>query len=213
MIKRVVLSAILIVTACVAMIAHASAETLKIVALGDSLTAGYGLGPELGFAVRLEDALKRKGWDVTVINAGVSGDTATGGADRADWSIPDDAAGVIVELGANDALRGVKPEVTLRALDRILARLNERKIPVLLAGMYAPRNMGPDYVKEFDAIYPALAKKYGVLLYPFFLEGVVGDRTLNQADGVHPTAEGVDLIVGSILPTVERFLRNLEGAR
>jgi acyl-CoA thioesterase-1 len=207
MIQRLVLAAILIVTATLG----ASAAPLKIVALGDSLTAGYGLGAQLGFAPRLERALKDKGWDVTVINAGVSGDTASAGAERADWSVPDDADGVILELGANDALRGVDPDVTRRSLDRILTRMAERRIPVLLAGMYAPRNLGPEYVKAFDAIYPALAEKHGVPLYPFFLEGVAGNRQLNLGDGVHPTAEGVDRIVAAMLPTVESFLKTLEA--
>ncbi len=184
-------------------------KTLKLVALGDSLSAGYNLPGSAAFPAVLEQALRKKGLSVEIVNAGVSGDTTQGGLERLDWSVPDGTDGVILELGANDALRGIDPAQTRQALDAIIARLKERKIPVMLVGMLAPRNLGEDYGKRFDAIYPELAQTYGLVLYPFFLEGIVGDRALNQADGLHPTAEGVHVIVRAILPTVERFIATL----
>jgi acyl-CoA thioesterase I len=184
----------------------AAARTLKLVALGDSLTAGYGLGPGEAFPDVLQKALRQKGLDVEIANAGVSGDTAGAGAERLDWSVPDGTDGVIVELGANDALRGIDPAQTRAALDRILTRLGERKIPVLLAGMLAPRNLGPDYAAAFDGMYPQLADKHGALLYPFFLDGVAGDKSLNLPDGIHPTKAGIARIVERMLPTVETFI-------
>ena len=159
----------------------------------------------------LEKLLKEKGWDVTIANAGVSGDTAAAGAARVDWSVPDGTDGVILELGANDALRGLDPATTTVELEKILDRLKARKIPVLIAGMYAPRNLGAAYYDRFDAIYPALARKYGAMLYPFFLDGVVGQARLNLQDGMHPTAEGVRLIASRMLPTVEDFLRRIQS--
>ena len=183
-----------------------TAAPLKIVALGNSLTAGYGLPAQAAFPARLQQALKAKGYNVNIINAGVSGDTASGGLDRLAWSVPQGTDGVILELGANDALRGVDPKVTEAALTKILDRLSKRRIPVLLAGMQSPRNMGADYVKAFDAIYPALASRYGVVFYPFFLAGVATDAKLNQADGMHPNAKGVDVIIGRILPSVEQLI-------
>jgi len=146
-------------------------------------------------------------------NAGVSGDTASGGRDRLDWSVPDGTEGVIVELGANDALRGIDPDVTRSALTEIVQRLKARKIPVMLCGMLAPPNYGADYAARFNSIYPDLAKKFDVPLYPFFLDGVAADAKLNQADGIHPTAQGVDIIVGNMMPTVEAFLRNISEQR
>jgi acyl-CoA thioesterase-1 len=189
----------------------ASAQTLgtkpvKMVVLGDSLSAGLGLSASAAFPARLQKALKTKGIEVDMINAGVSGDTASGGRDRLDWSVPDGTEAVILELGANDALRGIDPRVTRAALTDILTRLKARRIAVLLCGMLAPPNYGSDYSARFNAIYPELAKSFGVPLYPFFLEGVATEAKLNQADGLHPTAEGVDLIVKNILPTVEAFL-------
>jgi acyl-CoA thioesterase I len=169
----------------------------------DSLSAGYGVGPGESFPEQLEAALRARGHDVTVGNAGVSGDTASDGLARLEWSVPAEADIVIVELGANDALRGLDPAVTRRALSGILAKLKERGQTVLLAGMLAPRNMGTRYAEAFDSIYPDLAAQYDVPLYPFFLEGVVGQRSLNQPDGVHPTAEGTARIVERILPAVE----------
>lgn len=190
--------------------APASAKTLRLVALGDSLTAGYGLAPQDAFPNALERALKAKGWDITVANAGVSGDTAAQGAARVDWSVPDGTDGVILELGANDALRGLPPEAAKESLEKILTRLEARKIPVLIAGMYAPRSLGAAYYEKFDAIYPDLAKKYGAELYPFFLDGVAGQVKLNLEDGMHPTAEGIQAIVQRILPSVESFLRRIQ---
>lgn len=185
----------------------AEARQVKVVALGDSLSAGYQLGLSDAFPVVLEAALKAKGLDVVVENAGVSGDTASGGRERLDWSVPDDTDLVIVELGANDALRGIEPALTEQALEEIIARLKERKIGVLLAGMLAPRNNGPEFVAAFDAIYPRLAEKHGVPLYPFFLDGVQGRPDLNLEDGMHPNPKGVRAIVARILPTVEKLVR------
>ncbi len=192
----------------------ASAEPsapLKVAVLGDSLTAGYGLPADAAFPARLKKALTAKGIAVDMINAGVSGDTASGGRDRLDWSIPDGTRAVLVELGANDALRGIDPSVTRAALDDIISRLQQRGIAVMLCGMYAPRNLGPDYVGQFDAIYPDLAKAHGVPLYPFFLDGVAGEAKLTQPDGMHPTAAGVDVIVDRITPSVEAFLSRFAG--
>lgn len=186
---------------------------LKLAVLGDSLTAGYGLPLEASFPTRLQKALQDKGRKVDVLNAGVSGDTTTGGRDRLDWSIPDGTDAVIVELGANDALRGLDPAVTRSALEEIVKRLQSRKIAVMLAGMYAPPNYGADYAAKFDKIYPDLAKAYDVPLYPFFLDGVAADAKLNQADGMHPTAQGIDTIVERILPAVEAFLTNVAAQR
>lgn len=208
---RTFVAAAAAVLAFVLMIAApASAKTLRLVALGDSLTAGYQLPPQDAFPVALERALKAKGWDVTVANAGVSGDTAAQGAARVDWSVPDGTDGVILELGANDALRGLPPEGTRDSLDKIVARLQARKIPVLIAGMYAPRSLGAAYYEQFDAIYPDLARRYGAELYPFFLDGVAGEAKLNLQDGMHPSAEGIRIIVERILPSVESFLRRIQ---
>jgi acyl-CoA thioesterase-1 len=190
-----------------------SQTPLKLAILGDSLTAGYGLPASAAFPVRLEKALREKGLKVEVLNAGVSGDTASGGRDRLDWSIPDGTEAVIVELGANDALRGLDPAVTRAALEEIIKKLQARKIAVMLAGMYAPRNYGAEYAAKFDPIYPELAKAFDVPLYPFFLDGVAAEAKLNQPDGLHPTAEGIDIIVARILPAVEQFLRKVLDAR
>lgn len=189
--------------------AFAQSKPLKLVALGDSLTAGYNLPASAAFPTVLEKMLRDKGISVEIANAGVSGDTSQGGLERLDWSVPDGTDGVILELGANDALRGVDPALTERSLDAIVTGLKARGIPVLLAGMYAPRSNGPDYVARFDAIYPKLAEKHGLVLYPFFLDGIAGDRVLNQPDMLHPKAEGVRVIAQRILPTVERFLASL----
>jgi acyl-CoA thioesterase-1 len=182
----------------------------KIVVLGDSLSAGYGLPVEDAFPEKLGAALARSGVAATVANAGVSGDTASGGLERLDWSVPDGTDAVILELGANDMLRGVDPAVTRKALDAIIGRLQARHIAVLLCGMKAAPNLGADYVHEFDAIYPALASTHGVVFYPFFLEGVAADRSLNQPDGLHPNAAGVDVIVERILPKVEELVRRVK---
>ncbi len=191
----------------------ARARPIKIVVLGDSLSAGLGLSGSAAFPERLQKTLESKGIAVDIANAGVSGDTSSGGRDRLDWSVPDGTQAVILELGANDALRGTDPAVTRSALSDILTRLKARKIAVLLCGMVAPPNYGSDYSARFNAIYPDLAKSFGVPLYPFFLQGVAADARLNQADGMHPTAEGVDVIVTNILPTVEAFLGTINGQR
>jgi acyl-CoA thioesterase I len=184
---------------------------ISIVALGDSLTAGYGLRAGEAFPVRLQHALTARGYTVTVTNAGVSGDTVAGGLARLDFSVPDGTDGVILELGANDALRALDPAVTRTGLDEMLHRLKERRIPVLFCGMLAPRNLGADYDRSFDTIYPELASRYGAILYPFFLDGVVTDPKLNQADGLHPTAAGVDVIVERILPSVEELIARIRA--
>ena len=188
-------------------------KPIKMVVLGDSLSAGLGLSASSAFPARLQKSLEAKGIAVDMINAGVSGDTTSGGRDRLDWSVPEGTEAVILELGANDALRGIDPRVTRAALTDILTRLKARRIAVLLCGMVAPPNYGSDYSARFNAIYPELAKSFGVPLYPFFLEGVAAAARLNQADGLHPTAEGVDMIVKNILPTVEAFLGTISGQR
>ena len=191
----------------------AAERPITIVALGDSLTAGFGLPSEKSFPARLAQALRDKGTAVDVINAGVSGDTAADGAARLDWSVPEGTDAVILELGANDALRGIDPKLTRAALESILRQLNERHIAVLMAGMRAPRNMGAVYIAAFDAIFPELASAYGAAYYPFFLDGVATDRTLNQPDGLHPTAAGIDAIVMRMLPKVEELIGRVRDAR
>ncbi len=186
--------------------APAIAKPVEIVALGDSLTAGLGLPPGEAFPDQLQAALKARGHDVTVINAGVSGDTSTDGLARLEWSVPAEADIVIVELGANDALRGTDPQQTRKSLAGIVEKIKARGQTVLLAGMLAPRNLGGAYAAEFDRIYPDLAAEYGVTLYPFFLAGVAADRTLNQPDGMHPTAAGVAKIVSLMLPDIEKLV-------
>ncbi len=184
----------------------AEARTLKIVALGDSLTAGYLVRPGARFPEVLEKSLKAKGYDVTVINAGVSGETAEDGLARFDWSVPPDADALIVELGANDMLRGLPVAGAKHALSDILAKATQRGLPTLLTGMKAAPNLGPDYRSAFDQIYPDLAAQYHVDLYPFFLEGVAADPKLNNTDGLHPNPEGVKIIVANMLPAVEKLL-------
>jgi acyl-CoA thioesterase I len=179
---------------------------LRLVALGDSLTAGYGLPAEAAFPAALERALRARGHNVEVANAGVSGDTASGGLQRVDWSVPDGTDGVILELGANDMLRGLDPAITRQALEGIIQRLKARGIPVMLAGMYASRNLGPEYGARFEAVYRDLARTYDLVLYPFFLDGIAGQQALNLPDGMHPTAQGVERIVQGILPSVETFI-------
>ena len=191
--------------------AGAAAAPVTILALGDSLTAGLGVGPAEAFPVRLEAALQAKGHDVKVINAGVSGDTAADGAARLDWALAEPVNAVIVELGANDALRGLPVAQAEQALDRLLAALAAKKLPVLLAGMRAPPNMGPEYQAAFDGMYQRLAAKHGVLLYPFFVDGVAADPKLNQGDGMHPSPAGVDVIVARMLPSVEQLLGKAAG--
>ncbi|WP_295850217.1 arylesterase [Tardiphaga sp.] len=185
------------------------ARPIKLVVLGDSLSAGYGLAASSAFPVRLQAALKDKGIATDMINAGVSGDTTSGGLGRLDWSVPEGTEGVILELGANDALRGTDPKVPRAALTEIIQRLQKRNIAVLLCGMLAPPNYGADYAEKFNSIYPDLAREFNVPLYPFFLEGVAGNTSLALADGMHPTPEGVDVVVKNILPSVEAFVGSI----
>ncbi|CDX25947.1 multifunctional acyl-CoA thioesterase I and protease I and lysophospholipase L1 [Mesorhizobium sp. ORS 3324] len=194
---------LLFLTVCGA-VSSARAQTFSIVGFGDSLMAGFSLAPGQGFTDRLQAALKAKGLDVTVANAGVSGDTTSGGLARLDWSVPDGTRLVILELGANDMLRGVSPGIAEKNLDTMLAKLKQRGIPVLLAGMRAAPNLGADYQNTFDAIYPRLAAKYDAPLYPFFLDGVAGHPDLQLEDGLHPNPKGVDVMVERILPTVRK---------
>jgi acyl-CoA thioesterase-1 len=186
-----------------------SAEEKDIVVLGDSLVAGYGLAPGEGFPEQLSRLLKDKGIEANIINAGVSGDTTAGGLARLDWSIQAGTDAVIVELGANDALRGIAPAKTRENLELIIEKLQERNITVLLVGMKSPPNMGQQYVEEFDNIFPALAEKYGLLFYPFFLDGVAANPELNQSDGIHPTAEGITLIANGFLPIALKLIEEL----
>ncbi|HVY00339.1 MAG TPA: arylesterase [Pseudorhodoplanes sp.] len=203
--------------AAVAVVASLQAEglatdrPLKIVAFGDSLTAGLGLPAQDTFPARLEQTLKSRGLNVEIVNAGVSGDTASGGLSRLDWSVPPDADAAIVELGANDALRGIDPKITREALEGIVARLRARRIEVLLCGMKAPRNLGADYAAAFDPIYAEIAAKSNVLLYPFFLDGVAADPKFAQADGMHPNTMGVTRIVEAILPKVEELIARVRA--
>jgi acyl-CoA thioesterase I len=191
----------------------ASAEKpVKIVVLGDSLVAGYQIAASAAFPAQLERALRAKGLAVEVANAGVSGDTTTGGLARLDWSVPEGTDAVILELGANDMLRGIDPKIPLGALDEIVNRLKSRRVEVLLCGMQAAPNLGQDYARTFDSIYPDLAAKYGLLLYPFFLDGIVTDPKLNQHDGLHPTEAGVAVIVERILPKVEELLSRVRAS-
>ena len=182
-----------------------------IVAFGDSLTAGLGLPQDQSFPAQLEAALKERGTEATVVNAGVSGDTAAAGLARLDWSLPDNASAVIIELGANDALQGLPPEGTKQALTQIIEKVQAKDLPILLAGMEAPRNMGNDYVEQFRAIYIDLAARYHVLLYPFFLEGAAMNDGMTQGDGLHPNAKGVAAIVANILPKVEELLAEVKA--
>lgn len=188
-----------------------AAETFRVVAFGDSLTAGYMLPEAAAFPARLQKALAERGHDVKITNAGVSGDTTAAALQRLDWSIPDDTNAVIVQLGGNDALRGLSPDETRKNLDAILSKLKARGIDVLLAGMAAPRGLGKEYVAAFDPIYPELAAKHGVLLYPFFLDGIVEKAEYNLDDGMHPNAAGVGVIVDRILPTAEELLKRVQA--
>ena len=191
---------------CGGMTGSAFARPLKLVVLGDSLAAGYRLPRGEGFAGQLQWRLRKDGHNVKVINGSVSGDTTAAGLARLDWSVPKGTKAVIVELGANDALRGVSPAQTRKNLAAILSRLKKRRIHVLLAGMEAPRNMGALYVKQFGQLYGELAHQYKVSLYPFFLKGVALNRPLLQKDGLHPTSQGVTVLVRNIYPYVERLV-------
>ncbi|MBL6853396.1 MAG: arylesterase [Alphaproteobacteria bacterium] len=188
-------------------VAPAAAAPIKILALGTSLTQGYGVPPGQDFTAVLETQLRASHLDVKLINAGVSGDTSAGGLSRVDWSLADHPDAAIVELGSNDALRGQSPAQTEKNISAVLAKLTAAHVPVLLVGMKAPRNLGPKYAAQFDPIYPKLAKQYGTLLYPFMLDGVALNAKLNQADGIHPNPAGVKIIVGKMLPLVEQLVR------
>lgn len=209
--KKQIAAVMLLAILCGAGVVRAVEQRPPVViaVLGDSLSAGYGLKPEEAFPARLEAALAQKGYSVKMINAGVSGDTTAGGKARLEWVLQDNPAIVLVELGANDALRGLKPEEARANLDAILTALKARNIAVLLAGMKAPLNLGVEYSNAFNAIYPDLARKHDVALYPFFLDGVAAKRGLNQADGLHPTAEGVEAIARNIAPHVEALIKGL----
>jgi acyl-CoA thioesterase I len=186
--------------------AHAQSGPVKIAVLGDSLAAGYGVRPDQSFPVRLEAALKAAGRNVTVLNQGVSGDTTAGGLDRLDWMLADKPDVVLVELGANDALRGIDPKVTEKNLSAIVEKLKAQNVTVWLAGMLAPRNLGPDYVAAFDGLYKRIAEKYEVPLYPFILDGVAQDPALNQGDGIHPNPKGAQIVADRLLPFVTKNL-------
>ncbi len=203
MFKRPVLVLVVAVAAAYALIAPASADPVKIVGFGDSLMAGYQLAPGNSFPEKLESALREKGHDVVITNAGVSGDTTSGGLARLEWSVPDDTDLVILELGANDMLRGLSPEITRTNLNKMIASLDERGIDIVLAGMMAAPNLGPDYAAAFNPIYPDLAEKYDLPLYPFFLDGVAAQSALLLEDGMHPNAEGIDRMVERFLPLIE----------
>ncbi|WMS44177.1 arylesterase [Acuticoccus sp. MNP-M23] len=204
---RLVLTALLLLAG----LSAARAETVTLVALGDSLTAGFQLAPGAGFPAQLERALQAEGMDVSVVDAGVSGDTTSGGLARLDWSVGPDADAVIVELGGNDALRGLDPESTRENLTAILDRLEARGLPVLLAGMLAPPNLGAEYGNDFKAVFDDLSAR-DVIYYPFFLEGVAGDPALNIGDGIHPTDDGVGVIVTNILPKVRELVARAKVA-
>jgi len=191
--------------------ASAAERPIRIVVLGDSLAAGFGLAAPDALPAKLEHALKARGIAVAIENAGVSGDTPAGGLARLDWSVGEGTDAVILELGANDALRGSDPKATRTALEAIIRRLKERRIAVLLAGMLAPRNLGPDYAKVFDPIYPELAAAHDLVFYPFIVEGVAGDAALNQADGIHPTAEGYAVVVDGLWPYLVPLLQRSGG--
>lgn len=193
--------------------AAAKQEPVRIVALGDSLTAGFMLPAADSFPARLQQALKAKGYAVEVINAGVSGDTTAAALERLEWAVPDRIDAAIVELGANDALRGMDPALARRNLDTIIRRLKAKGAEILIAGMLAPRNWGEEYAQQFNAIFPDLARAHGALLYPFFLQGVIRRPDLNLEDGLHPNRRGVAEIVARILPSVEELIRRAGAKR
>lgn len=212
--KASLLHFIVMFTLCLAVFpAAAQDRAVQLVGFGDSLMAGYLLAPSESYTAQLEAALKAKGYNVVVTNAGVSGDTTSGGLSRIDWSVPDGTEGVILELGANDALRGISPEQSEKNLDAILARLKERNIPVFLVGILAPPNMGGDYAERFNPIYKRLADKYGIPLYPFFLDGVATVEGMQLDDGMHPNAKGVSVMVEKTIQPVESFLGEIKAKR
>jgi acyl-CoA thioesterase-1 len=211
--KHIVALIVTLLAFTIAPAASVRAEPLPVVGFGDSLMAGFGLGPGEGFTDRLQAALRAKGHDVAVANAGVSGDTTSGGLARLDWSVPDGTKLVVLELGANDMLRGVDPALVEQNLDAMLSRLKARRIPVVLVGMVAAPNLGHAYGEQFGAIYPKLAEKYGATLYPFFLDGVAGDKSMQLEDGMHPNAAGVERMVERFLPTMEKAIAGLPAAQ
>ena len=184
-------------------------STIRLVAIGDSLIAGYGLPVEDGFVAQLENALKARSFDVQIFNAGVSGDTTSGGLARIDWVLTDGYSGVILHLGHNDAFRGIAVEQVRSNMDKLIANIKQRGLPIVMSGAMAPRNLGPDYYLEFDSIFPDLAEKYDLIFYPFFLDGVATDPSLNQGDGIHPNKAGVAFIVERIIPYVEQLIHQV----
>lgn len=210
LISPMALSVIAMVWCCLALATPLRAQPTILVALGDSLTAGYGLQAGQGFVPQLTLKLKQRGIDTTIINAGVSGDTTSGALSRLEWSIPAEADGVIVALGGNDALRAIDPAITAQNLETIISKLQARGQAVFFVGMRAPPNLGTEYTRSFDAIYPTLAQRYGLAYYPFFLEGVAGETELNLPDGIHPNAQGIEKITQSMAPSIEAFVKKLE---
>lgn len=188
-------------------------KPIRIVAFGDSLTAGFRLAPADAFPAKLQRTLRARGLSVEVANAGVSGDTTAAGLARIDWAVPDGTELVVLELGANDALRGLDPAAAHRNLDTIITRLKAKRASVLLAGMLAPKNWGDEYARRFDAIFPDLAARHGLTLYPFFLDGVALRPELNLDDGLHPNARGVDVIVQRIAPVVEKMAKEVRRSK
>ncbi|WP_022728446.1 arylesterase [Fodinicurvata sediminis] len=211
MTKTTFLTAFLSIAVLFAMPALAE-DRLKLMAYGDSLVHGYGLSDGETFPDQLETALQEKGYQADVLNAGNSGDTSRAGLSRVDWALADNPDAVILVLGANDALRGLEPDAMEENLSELIDRFRQEDLPILLAGMMAPRNMGPNYTEEFDAVFPRLAEKHDVLFYPFFLKDVAAERDLNQDDGIHPNAEGVSVIVENILPKVEELIEETRGS-
>lgn len=201
---------VIVLSVVIATFTAQAANSITLVVFGDSLSAGYGLEKEFAFPTRLGEALTAKGYDIKVVNAGVSGDTTAGGRARLAWTLGDDVDAVILELGANDALRGLGTEQAYNNLAAMLKVLADKKIPTLLTGMHAPPNMGEDYGKAFDQVYQRLNAEFDIIFYPFFLDGVAANPALNIEDGIHPNPAGVDVIVERILPDVERLLKRLE---
>ena len=211
MVLRVLLCNWLVATLLLGATVTSAAEPLRIVVLGDSLVAGFRLQPSDAFPAQLERALKARGHAVEIVNAGVSGDTTAAGLARMRWAVPEKTTAVILELGANDALRGLDPSQARSNLEKIISTLKADGTEVLLAGMMAPRNLGQDYVRQFDAIYPELARKYDLILYPFFLDGVAMNARFNLDDGLHPNARGVTEITNKILPAVEQLIERVRA--
>ncbi|VVT00323.1 arylesterase [Rhizobium sp. EC-SD404] len=209
-VKRLSAFLLAICVSLMASVTASRAETLQIVGFGDSLMAGYQLDAAYAFPVRLEAALKERGHDVVIANAGVSGDTSSAGLSRLDWSVPDGTDAVILELGANDMLRGIDPARTEANIDEMITRLKARDIEVLLAGMMASPNMGADFAERFNGLFESLAAKHDLVFYPFFLDGVAADAALNLDDGIHPNEDGIDVMVERFIPAAEELLQRLK---